>query len=306
MRRRVVLVLLVAVVAGGAGAGIPIALRQPSNARNWRLEQTRLPEIQERGDSVWIGNVRAFRWRADSTFAAGWEDRVYDLRRLKRVYFVLSPFARAWRGPAHTFLTFEFDDGQYLAVSVEARKEVGEDYSPLRGLARHYELMYVLADERDLIGLRAVSWREPVYLYPARATPAQARVLLSVLLLRAHELETRPRFYNTLTSNCTTNLVDAVNTIAPHRIRASWQLVFPGYSDALALRLGLLDTALPLDGARARFRVDARARAAADAPDFSRRIREPDGAPPASAGHQAWSDSTAPAGAHGRARGSGS
>lgn len=273
-RRRVVAIVLTAVLASALVAAIPVALRRPSNARNWRVEQARIAHVRVSGDSVWIRNVRDFRWSSDSTFVPGWEDRAYDLRRLRRVYFVLSPFAKAWRGPAHTFLTFEFDSGQAVAVSVEARKEVGQDYSPLRGALRGYELMYLVAEERDLIGLRAVAWRDPVYMYPARATPAEARMLLLRLLARAHELEVHPQFYNTITSNCTTNLVDAINAIAPHRIRASYQLLLPGYSDALALRRGLIDTSLPLDQARARFRVDALARAARDSADFSGKIRE--------------------------------
>ncbi len=274
MRRRAKLLLVLGIVAAGAvGAALPIALRRPSNLRRWIPEQSRLPAIRFQGDSVWIRDVRDFRWRTDSAALPGWEDRAYDLRRLRRVYFVLSPFAHAWRGPAHTFLSFEFDDGGSVAISVEARREQGEVYSPLQGALRRFELMYVVGEERDLIGLRAVSWGDPVFLYPARATPAQARLLFVHLLEHAQALERRPEFYNTFTSNCTTNIVDAVNAIWPHRIRASYQLLLPGYSDALALRLGLLDTTLPLAHARQRFLVNARARAAADAPDFSRRIR---------------------------------
>jgi hypothetical protein len=276
MRRRAKLLLLLPVLGLGLiGAYLPVALRRPSNDRVWAPEQARLPHVRFAGDSVWIANVRDFRWGADSSVVPGWEDRAYDLRGLRRVYFVLSPFARAWRGPAHSFLSFEFDDGTHLAVSVEARRELGEDYAPLRGALRGYELLYVLGEERDLIGLRAVMWHDPVYLYPARATPQQVRRLLRTVLERARRLETRPEFYNTVTSNCATNLADAVNQVAPHRIRMAYALVLPGYADVLAYRLGLLDTTLPLAEARRRCRIDARARAAAAAPDFSARIRQP-------------------------------
>lgn len=276
VRRRTILLLALAfVVVAAVGAGLPLAWRRASNTRRWIPEQARMPHIRLQGDSAWIDNVRDFRWRPDAAAVPGWENRAFDLRRLRRVYFVLSPFARAWRGPAHTFLSFEFEDGSTVAVSVEARREPGEAYSPLRGAIRQFDLLYVVGEERDLIGLRAVSWQDPVFVYPARATPAQARLLLVHLLERAQRLERQPEFYNTVTSNCTTNIVDAVNEIWPHRIRASYQLLLPGYSDALALRLGLLDTALPLARARHRFLVNARARAAADAaaPDFARRIR---------------------------------
>ncbi len=275
-RRRVVALMLLIVLAAGLSMGLRVAQRRPTNERAWPPEQARIPRIRLHGDSIWIQNVRDFRWRSDSSFVAGWENRAYDLGRLRRVYFGLSPFARAWRGPAHTFLSFEFEGGEYLGVSVEARKQVGEAYSPLHGLLREYELMYVVAEERDLVGLRARAWRDPVYLYPGRASPAQVKLLFLRLMKRAHELEVHPEFYNTVTSNCTTNIVDAVNAIAPRHIRASYQLLFPGYSDELALRLGLLDTSLPLARAREQFRVDARARGAIGAPDaqaFSRQIR---------------------------------
>ncbi len=273
MRGRTMLLILLPVAI--AAAATPVALRQPANARNWVPEHARVPRILFRGDSVWVRDARDFRWRPDSSAVPRWEDQAYDLRRLRRMYFVLSPFARAWRGPAHTFVSFEFDDGSTVAVSVEARRERGEHYSPLAGAVRSFELLYVIGEERDLIGLRAVMWGDPVYLYPVRATPAQIRRLFVGMLQRAHGLEDHPKFYNTITDNCTTNIADAVNRIWPHRIRASYQLLLPGYSDALALRLGLLDTTLPLAEARRRFHVNARARAAADAPDFSRRIRAP-------------------------------
>ena len=275
MSRRAKLLGLLVPVVVLAAAAVPVLLRRPSNTRTWIPMHARAPAIVLRGDSVWIRNVRDFRWRADSSEVVGWEDRAYDLARLRRVYFVLSPFARAWRGPAHTFVSFEFDDSSTVAVSVEARREPGEEYGPWAGATRHFELLYVIGEERDLIGLRAIAWGDPVYLYPVRATPDQVRRLFVRLLQRAHGLEDRPEFYNTLTSNCTTNIVDAVNDVFPHRIHASYRILLPGYSDALAYDLGLLDTRLPLVDARRRFQVNARARAAVDAApaDFSRRIR---------------------------------
>ena len=58
------------------------------------------------------------------------------------------------------------------------------------------------------------------------------------------------------------------------RIPSSWRIVLPGYSDAVALGLGLIDTTGTIADARARFRINERARAALTAPDFSRLIRE--------------------------------
>ena len=146
---------------------------------------------------VRIRNVRNFSYRTAEDFDGRYEDRTYDLGRLERVWFVLSPFGGAWRGPAQAFLSFEFADGQHVSISVEARREVGEEYSVVKGLLRRYELIYVIGDERDLVALRAVHWNDPTYLYPVRATPEQAREIFVRMLERTQEIERRPEFYNT-------------------------------------------------------------------------------------------------------------
>ena len=264
----------VAVVALLVGAGVWASTR-PSHERAWRTEQAVLPEVTITDDQVHVRHVRDFRYASADSFAAAYDDRTYDLDEIERVWFALSPFNPDWRGPAHSFLSFSFADSQFVAVSVEARREVGEAYGILKGALRQFELMVVVGDERDLVGLRAVTWDDPVHLYPVRATPAQARALFVALMRRAQAVAERPEFYNTLTNNCTTNLVDAVNEIAEEPIPYGLDVLLPGYSDELAYERGLLDTELPLEAARARYRINARAAAATvAAPDFSFRIRD--------------------------------
>lgn len=253
-----------------------VALRlstRPTHDRAWRPEQARLPHITFDGGRVHVGNVRDFTFRSATDFTPAYRDRTYDLDKLQRVWFVLSPFSREWRGPAHSFLTFGFSDGQYVSISVEARREAGEPYSIWKGALRQYELMYVIGEERDVIGVRAVTQDDPVYLYPARATPQQARALFVAMLNRAREIERAPVFYNTLTNNCTTNILDPVNALLDNDIPVGPGIILPGYSDKLALERGLIDTELPLEQARAAFQVNERARAAIHLPDFSARIR---------------------------------
>lgn len=263
----------VAVPALLVGTGV-WAGASPSHDRAWRTEQAVLPRVTLTDTHARVRHVRDFRYPTADAVRAGYDDRTYDLAKIERVWFVLSPFNPDWRGPAHSFLSFSFADSQFVSISVEARREADEAYSVWKGAMRAFELMVVIGDERDLIGLRAVTWDDPVYLYPVRATPAQARELFVALLRRAQGLEAAPEFYNTLTNNCTTNLVDAVNRIAAEPIRYGPAILLPGYSDALAYRLGLLDTDLPLEAARERFRINERAAAATDAPDFSFRIRD--------------------------------
>ncbi len=247
--------------------------RQPSHARPWRPEQARLPHIVFDDRCVHIQHVRDFTFRSSDDFTPGYRDQTYHLDRLERVWLVLAPFRRNWRGPAHSFLSFGFSDSQYLSISVEARREMGQAYSLWKGALRQFEMIYVIGEERDLIGLRAALWDTPVYLYPMRATPEQVHGVFLHMLRRAQALEQQPTFYNTFTNNCTTNILDAVNAIAPKPIPFGLKILLPGYSDALAHERGLIDTELSLEEARTRFQVNERAKAAMGLPDFSARIR---------------------------------
>jgi hypothetical protein len=271
-RRRLRTVLLVAAALIGVG-GVRLLLERPSGERAWIAQQARVPVIAFDGDVVRIDNVRHTTYRTADDYDVHYEARVYDLDRIERVWLALATFGDGWRGPAHIFLSFEFADSQYVSVSVEARREVGEEYSLWKGILRRYELTYVIGDERDLLGLRAVHWNDPTYLYPIRATPAQAREVFVRMLTHAQRLEQRPEFYNTLFSNCTTNIVRPVNEFATNRIRWGWQVLLPGYSDDLAWGMGLIDGAGSLDDVRARHRINERAQAAWGAADFSARIR---------------------------------
>jgi hypothetical protein len=247
-------------------------LRLPSHERAWIPEHAVLPHARFAGGQVTIHGVRNFVW-IDSTAVPAWEDRTYDLARIESVWFIVSPFSSEWRGPAHTFLSFGFADSQYVAISVEARKEVGETYSLWKGAAKRFEILYVIGDERDLIRLRTDVWGDDVYVYPIRASREHVRALFVQMLERANGLREQPEFYHTLTNNCTTNLIEHVNRIAPGTVPYGWRTLLPGYTDEVAEALGLLATDEPLEVARARFRVNERARAHGGDPAFSQRIR---------------------------------
>lgn len=268
--RRGLAVPIVAALLLGAGLWLS---RIPSNDRPWQPNEAQLPAAEFSGDLVRIHNVRNTVYRSTDDYTPAYEERTYDLRRLERVWFVVNPFSN-WGGAAHTFLTFEFTGPAFLAISIEARKERGETYHFVKGLLRSYELMYVVADERDVIRLRTTVRRDDVYLYPIRATPERVRQLFTAMLVRANALRDRPEFYNTLTSNCTNNISRHINALVPGRIPFSLKVVFPGYADRLAYDLGLIDTALPYDSIRAHFRITGAAQRWSDAPDFSTRIRE--------------------------------
>lgn len=247
----------------------------PSNARDWTPDNAELAYAEFAGDSVRVHNVRNATYVTTDSYTVAYEERSYDLRELESAWFLVEPFSRDWRGPAHTLVSFGFGDGRYLAVSVEIRKEKEEVFNPLKGLLRQFEIIYVVADERDVVRLRTNYRRDPVYLYPIRADRAKLRAVFVDMMNRANELRERPEFYNTLTSTCTSNLVRHVNRISPRRVpRLSYKVFLPGYSDQLAYDLGLIDTDLPFEQARERFHINALAERHGNDPAFSERIRE--------------------------------
>jgi Domain of unknown function (DUF4105) len=269
VRGPLILASVLVVLCTGAWSAI-----RPRNDRAWVPEQSRVPTATIAGNIVTIRAVRDFDWITAGDPVQRWDDRTYDLDRIESVWFVLTPFAEDWRGPAHAFLSFGFSDSQYVAISVEARKEVGETYSLWKGMLKRFELMYVVADERDLIGLRALRQGDDVYVYPIRATQEAVRELFVAMVRTASGLADRPEFYGTLRNNCTTRILRHVNAVVPRHIRYDWRVLLPGYSDELAWDRGLIDTTLPLDSARMFFRVNDRVRATIDAPDFPIRIRD--------------------------------
>ncbi len=275
MRRAHLLTVLCGVLAAGAvGVAADVLPRRASHERAWVAEQARLPIVRMDGEQARIRNIRDFRHSASGPPEQRWIDATYDIGAVERVWFALSPFAPRVKGIAHPFLSFEFADGRTLALSVEARKEVGESYSPLRGLARRYETMIVIGTEEDLLPLRVIAWDDPLYLFPVRITRAQAQHILRRLLVRAQEIEASPTWYNTLTNNCTTNLIEPINELAEtdHRL-GPLVGILPGYSVEAAWERGWIDSDRNLEETKRAHYVNDRIRAAVGKSDFSRAIR---------------------------------
>lgn len=242
-----------------------------SNTRDWTPDVARTARASFDGSLVTIQNVRNFKYRSESDYDPHWETRTYDLDKIRGVDLFLS----FW-GPtqiAHTIVSWDFGDGQHLAISIETRKEKGESYSALRGFFRQYELYYVVADERDLVGLRANYRGEQVYLYRIRVPAAQARALLVDYLNEVNRLADHPQWYNALTQNCTTAIRGHAQDIGAGG-RLDWRLLANGHLDELLYERAQIDTSLPFADLKARSDITEKAKAADDSPDFSTQIRQ--------------------------------
>jgi hypothetical protein len=246
----------------------------PSTSRDWTPDVARTAGAVFRGSSVTVRNVRNFEYRGESDYDQHWEVRTYDLDAIRGFDLFLS-----YWGPtqiAHTIASWEFEGGQFLAVSIETRKESGESYSALRGFFRQYELHYVFGDERDLIGVRANFRGEKVYLYRIRIPVAEARSLLIEYLNEANRLAEHPQWYNALAHNCTTAIRGHGQHLGDYR-PWDWRLLLNGHLDQLLYERGQIDTSVPFNEVRARSDITARAAAAADSAAFSTLIREAPG-----------------------------
>jgi len=251
-------------------------LTRPSNDRDWQPDVAVTARIDVDGERVRVHGVRAFEYRSDADFDQRWEDRSYDLGALSTLDLVMS-----YWGPTdycHTFLSFGFEGGEQLAVSVETRKEKGEEYSALAGFFKRFELIYVFGDERDLIGVRALHRGEEVYLYRLRARRDRLRALFLSYVAFANRLADHPQFYGVLRNSCGVNILQRVAD-AGRTVLVGRDALLNGYWDERLWGEGALNRELPFAELRARSRIDARARELGPTPDFSLRIR--DGLPPA-------------------------
>jgi hypothetical protein len=268
-RRRRMPAVVFALVIGVIAWWLTIA---PSQDRNWRPEVAVMPRAFIDGDRVRITGVRNFDYRGQNDFAVHYEEREVYLSHLTGLDFYVSYWSEGL--VAHTFVSFVFDDAPPLSISIETRPAEGRGFEPIASMFKQFELIYVVGEERDIVGVRAIHRREAVYLYRLNASPDDVRRLLMVYLARINELADRPEFYNLLTNSCTINIIRYANA-AGRGGRFDTRHLFNGLIDRYLYYSGRVDTALPFDELRRRSQINevAQATDGAPEPEFSQRIR---------------------------------
>tara|TARA_B100000029_G_C17557856_1_gene952244 strand:- start:1236 stop:2066 length:831 start_codon:yes stop_codon:yes gene_type:complete len=248
---------------------------RPSNDRSWVNDNDRNATIEFDGDKIRITNVRDFNWRTTKDFDESWVDQEYDLREVESIWLTLEYFDPRLQQMAHTILSWGFADGRRLACSIEVRREKGERYHPVRGLFREYELIYVWATERDVIGVRTRCRKHSVtHLFKAVVLgEGNERRMLESYLHRTNKLIETPEWYNTLTNTCTTNIVRHVNEVYPGRVPRAISILMPGLSPKLLQRANLIEMRGTLDETLAKSVIDAKADSWDGETDFGDVIR---------------------------------
>jgi hypothetical protein len=245
---------------------------KPSNEGDWQPDVARTAWAEVNGDEVTLHNVRNCDYRTELDYTARWETRTVRLSRITGVDLAINYWGSPWM--AHPIASFQFADAPPVCFSIETRKKAGQSYSAIGGLYRQFALIYIVADERDVIRVRT-NYRqgEDIYLYRTTITPGQARERFREYLRSLNHMRDHPRWYNAVTTNCTTSIRAQHPT--GERIPWDWRLLLNGKGDELMHERGLIATdGLPFPELKKRALINSAAKAANDAPDFSVKIRD--------------------------------
>ncbi len=246
---------------------------EPSNIGNWQQDVARTAWAQIDGDRVTIHNLRNCDYQTETDYANCWSDRVVYLSQLRAADLFFTNWGPRWIG--HPIVSFDFGNSGHIAFSIEARYKIGQDYSAVLGFFRQYELIFVAADERDVIRLRT-NYRkhEEVYLYRTTLSPEIARTVFLIYVNYLNKLRNRPEWYNALTRNCTTTLDSQIGATVSNPQPWNYQLLLNGTLDELLYERGrLVRGGLPFPELRAQAHINAAAQAAGHSPDFSALVR---------------------------------
>jgi hypothetical protein len=245
---------------------------KPSNDLDWQPDVARTAWAEINGDNVTIHDVRNCDYRTETDYTPHWETRTIRLSQITGIDMAVDYWGSPWI--AHPIISFQFADARPLCFSIETRKTVGQSYSAIRGLYRQFTLIYIAADERDVLRVRT-NYRkgEDIYLYRLVMTRARARERFLEYIRSLNALRNRPRWYNAITTNCTTAIRE--QHPASERIPWDWRILVNGKGDEMMYDHGFIASdGLPFEELKARSLINARARAADQDPDFSVRIRE--------------------------------
>jgi hypothetical protein len=247
--------------------------QRPSHNRNWEVGQEKLPQIIFEDDNITINNFRNFLWKKDKEVEKIYETRKFKLSEINSVDVVISHFDKN-EGLAHIFLSFGTSDGEHIIVSMETRRELGEEFSPVLGLLRQFEIIYVVGSERDVIGLRTdVREGERVYLYQTIASPEKSQQLFMKLAEEINSIFAKPKIYNTLTHNCTNEISRRVESISDLDFPLSWKTIMPGYFDEILYEMKIISHNKPFEEVKKEHLIDNTKVNYLDE-DYSKQLRE--------------------------------
>jgi hypothetical protein len=245
----------------------------PSGGGEWKPNAERTAWAEIAGDAVTIHNLRNCEYQTENDYRNCWSDRTVHLSSLRGADL----FHTNWGSPyiAHPIFSFDFGNEGHIAFSIEVRYRPGQDYSAVLGFFRQFTLIFIAADERDVIRLRS-NYRqgENVCLYRMTATPQTSRAVFLAYLDYLNQLHAHPEWYNALTKNCTTTMRSRIAEIVPDPKPWDYRFLLNGSLDELLyIRDRLVKGGLSFPELKAQALINKAAKEADADPKFSERIR---------------------------------
>lgn len=230
-------------------------IKTPNLDGDWTEDALLLPQVTFEDNQIQISNIRDWRYQEGKVLSYSYYEDSFEKGSVTNLYLLLNPFGK-WEGVGHSFLIFEFENGKTISVSIEARREKGQSYSAVKGLFNAYEIWYSIASPADHITRRALYYNEDIYKYSIRITKESMNLLFEDIMNTVHELETTPKFYNTISSNCTNLLVDSANRVKKGSIPLHYSRVFTGYTDNHLHTLGFIENKKSFEEVEQEARID--------------------------------------------------
>ena len=249
------IIILIIVLASLTALLIFVSYKKPVMDRDWQDDSKILPTFSISTSTIEIKNLRDWRYEKDKVVSKNYYSETFDIKNLSKAYLLFNPFGQ-WDGVGHSFFVFEFNDGKTVSVSIEARKEIGEDYGVFKGVLNEYEVWYAFGSAADFLTNRAIYHDEDLYMYPLLIPTEIAQGLFVDLSNQTHKLETEPGFYNTITSNCTNLLADSANRVKKGSVPFHYSRLFTGYIDNQLYDLGYIRHDTPFEKVYAEARID--------------------------------------------------
>lgn len=253
-------------------------IKKPTNKNVWETGFEKETQIRIKNNEVTFNNFRDFRFTKGKIISFAYTERKVQLSDIEKVWFIQEPFTvkpfTFFNGVAHTYFVFDVRNAEPVAVSVEARREKNEQYGAFIGMFNTFELSYIWGSEKDLTGQRIFNDNNTLYMFPLNLSSVATQKLFLSMIARTNDLARYPRFYNTLTSNCTNELAKSANDAKPGTIPFDTALFFPGYSDRLLYRLKLIPSDQSLDQIRKKYYISTLALEAYKHKNFSEKLRE--------------------------------
>jgi len=220
-------------------ASVFILLQKPSHNRDWELGHEKLTQVKIVGNEIQIENFRDFIWNGELSAQNNYVTKNFKLSEIEKTEFIVSHFSD-FEGIAHAFLSFIFSNGDKIIMSMETRRDGGEEFSPTLGLLRKFETIYVLGSESDIIGVRNDFRDERIYVYPTIFSKEDSQKLFLEVAKEINSIYEKPKFYNTLWNNCMNAITRPIENISNFNFPFTYKILLPGFMDEVFYEMGII------------------------------------------------------------------